>query len=553
MSARASGPDRRPAAQAGPVRRRAVLCLLALLGACGDDGTGPGGGEEEIDVVATVSATIDLGGETHPISPYIYGSNQDREGNRWTVRRWGGNRTTGYNWETNGSNAGSDWSHSSDLYVVTSAGLSESDAATPGIAVRQHHQRSLDMGAESIITLQMAGYASADIDGPVYVDETAPSGRWVPVEFTKNAAFDTVPALDDGVVYMDELVNLLVRRFGPASSPDGVRWFSLDNEPALWAHTHPRIHPEPVSARELVDRTVALSSAVKDVDPDAEILGPALYGMTAFTSLQDAPDWEQVRAGHDWFIGWYLESMRQAEADAGRRLLDVLDVHWYPEARGDHRITDPDATTPTDVQARLQAPRTLWDPTYFEDSWIGQWRREYLPILPRLREAIDRYYPGTALAITEYDYGGGATPSGGLAQADVLGAFGRFGVTIASLWGIEAGESYQGAAFRLYNGYDGAGGTFGDTSVPASSGNPAALSIWAATEGARLHVILINKRTDGGIEVQLAIGGGAYSSGRAWGFGGASSTVTERRAPDLSGASATYRVPALTAVHLVLQ
>lgn len=537
-----------------PARVLACVCAAAPL-ACGD-AMAPGGVPEEIDVVATVHARVRVDSAVSFISPYVYGSNQDRSGSRWTVRRWGGNRTTGYNWETNASNAGQDWYHNSDLYVVTSAGLPASAASIPGIAVRHHHEQSLAMGAASIITVQMAGYVAGDADGAVTEAETAPSARWIPVVYAKGAPFETEPNLSDGQVYIDELVNLLVQEFGPASSPDGVRWYSLDNEPALWPHTHPRIHPEPLTVDELVDRSVTLAGAVKDVDPDAGILGPALYGMTAFISLQDAPDWGSAGAGHAWFVDYYLDRMREAELHAGRRLLDVLDVHWYPEARGDHRITEADATTAADVAARLQAPRTLWDPTYVEDSWIGQWRREYIPILPRLTEAIEQHYPGTGLAVTEYSYGAGHTVSGGLAQADVLGALGRYGVGIATLWGIQPSDGYTAAAFRLYRGYDGAGGVFGDTSVPADSDDRDNLSIWAATggSGATLHVILINKNMQGGLEVHLEVDGASYRRGAAWGFGPASPAITERPGVELSGGpTITYRIPALTAVHLVLE
>lgn len=530
--------------------RPALVALLLAAAGCEGNGTGPH--DRDIEIVATVEATVHLDSGRTPISPFIYGSNQDRSGSTWTVRRWGGNRTTGYNWETNASNAGADWSHSSDLYLVTSAGLPLSDAAIPGVAVEFHHQQSRATGAESIITLQMAGYVAADTDGPVAEAETAPSDRWLPVEFASPGPFPDEPDRGDGVVYMDELVHRLVERFGTAAG-DGVRWYSLDNEPALWSHTHPRIRPEPLAAEELVERSVALASAVKDVDPGAAILGPALYGMTAFVSLQDAPDWPLVGAGHDWFIDWYLAAMREAE-QAGRRLLDVLDVHWYPEARGDHRITDPAATTPADIQARLQAPRTLWDPTYTEDSWIGQWRRQYLPLLPRLRQSIDAHYPGTGLAITEYDYGAGDGVSGGLAQADVLGALGHHGVEIATAWGLGPADIYRAAGFRLYRNYNGEGGTFGSTSVAASAQDRDNLSIWAAEQGASLHVILINKNPAGGLEVHVAVEGGSYASGRAWGFGPDSPAITERRPVEVMEAGRfTYRIPALTAVHLVLE
>jgi hypothetical protein len=533
----------------------AWLSLVALLAGGCDDGAGPDD-EEGIEVVASVDAVVRVDSGRSPISPYIYGSNQDHPETRWTVRRWGGNRTTGYNWETNFSSAGADWNHSSDLWILTSAGLPESDAAIPAIAMRHFHEQSLGMGAESILTLQMAGFVAADGAGPVAEEETAPSGRWVPVVFAKPSPPSSQPDLEDGVVYMDELVSRMVATFGGAGS-GGVRWYSLDNEPALWPHTHPRIHPDPLTVAELMDRTIALATAVKDVDPEAGILGPVLYGMTAFLSLQEAPDWARVGAGYDWFVPYYLDRMRQASREAGRRLVDALDVHWYPEARGDHRITDPAATTPADVEARLQAPRSLWDPTYTEDSWIATWLGDYLPILPRLTRAIEAHYPGTGLAITEYDYGGGSTISGGLAQADVLGAFGRHGVDIATLWGIEDGDRFQAAAFRLYRDYDGAGGTFGSTSVPAAAGDPADLSIWAALEegdATPLHLILINKNP-GGLEANIQLRGAPdYSSARAWGFGPGAPTITERPGLDrVDGNAFSHRIPGRTAIHLVLQ
>ena len=64
--------------------------------------------------------------------------------------------------------------------------------------------------------------------------------------------------------------------------------------------------------------------------------------------------------------------MREAEStSAGRRLVDVLDLHWYPEARGGGvRITEADASAAV-AAARVQAPRSLWDPGYAETSWIS--------------------------------------------------------------------------------------------------------------------------------------------------------------------------------------
>jgi hypothetical protein len=57
--------------------------------------------------------------DRHAISPWIYGSNQVDDGDTHGVSmgRIGGNRWTAYNWETNASNAGSDYLYQNDTYL----------------------------------------------------------------------------------------------------------------------------------------------------------------------------------------------------------------------------------------------------------------------------------------------------------------------------------------------------------------------------------------------------------------------------------------------------
>lgn len=534
----------------------AVMSALACACSTASDPTQPSGGPPATQPAATITVQVDQG--RTPISPYIYGSNQDDGTDVWTVRREGGNRITGYNWENNFSNAGNDYFHSSDLYMISNEGLPTSDAAVPARAVTFLHDQSIAMGARSIVSLQMAGYVANDGKGTVQPSEVAPSARWVRVSPKKPTAFTLTPDLTDGVVYMDEFVNVLVQRYGGAASQRGVRWYSLDNEPALWSSTHPRIHPQPVGAAELLTRSVALASATKAVDPIAEIIGPAAYGMAEYVSLQDAPDWSAEKQGYEWFIDYYLDGMRKAEQTNGKRLLDVLDVHWYPEARGDNRIIDANATTSNDVAARLQAPRSLWDSTYRETSWIAQSLPAFLPVLPKLQHSIERYYPATKLGITEYNYGGGTTVSGGLAQADVLGVFGERGVYLATIWGMDATQVYTSAGFKLYRDYDGNRSTYGSTAVRAQTSDVARTSVHAAINGAdpsTLHVILLSKEQRDTMVVRVHLTGGpSYSSAQVWGFDATNAKITARRAVSaITGNSFDYAVPPLTALHLVVK
>jgi mannan endo-1,4-beta-mannosidase len=182
----------------------------------------------------------------------------------------------------------------------------------------------------------------------------------------------------------------------------------------------------------------------------------------------------------------------------------------------------------------------------------------YLPLLPKLRQSIARYYPGTRLAITEYNYGGGGSISGGLAQTDVLGIFGKHDVHIATLWGIGPSDEYTSAAFKLYRNYDGSGSTFGNTSVRATTDDPAGTSIYAAIDGqdtSVLHIILLNRNRLGALDVRFTIQSTtSYTSAQVWGFDGASAAIRTQRSPTtIAGNTFNYVLPTLSAVHLVLR
>jgi hypothetical protein len=191
--------------------------------------------------------------------------------------------------------------------------------------------------------------------------------------------------------------------------------------------------------------------------------------------------------------------MAEAEKSFGRRLLDVLDVHWYPEAQGGGvRIMGSHTTTAPSVSAaRMQAPRSLWDPTYSEVSWITE-KSIGAPIrlIPRLKDKIDKCYPGTKLAISEYYFGAGNDISGGIAQADALGIFGREGLFAAAIWPDENKMPFVDGAFQMYRDFDGKNGTFGDISVRAQTGDIEKCSVYASLDsrnGGRMIVVLINK------------------------------------------------------------
>ena len=210
-----------------------------------------------------------------PISPYVYGINsQKAEGVGATVKRTGGNTQTAYNWENNAANAGSDYNHFSHDWPCTALGYRDCDQ--PGAQFLDFAIENRKAGVESIVTIPMVDYVAADKHGAVAEKDKAPSSRWNRSFAAKPGPFAPTPDLSDGNVYQDEFVNFLTRKLGPADK-GGIRFYSLDNEPALWPSTHPRVHPDKTRYDEMVARTEATAGAITKNRSDRR--GPGRRGV----------------------------------------------------------------------------------------------------------------------------------------------------------------------------------------------------------------------------------------------------------------------------------
>jgi hypothetical protein len=436
-----------------------------------------------VDITFEVQANQNV----HAISPYVYGVNNGGQAAavHSPIVRTGGNRMTAYDWENNASNAEND-----DFLCSTIHCAPTND--TPGAFLEAVVDQAHAAGAAALVTVPIVDYVSADKSPGGDVRSSGSSylqTRFKQNEATKGAAFVYPPDTSDAYVYQDEMVSWLE---GAESSTPLL--FQLDNEPDLWSGTHAEVHPAAVTYAELAQRNVEYAKAIKAVAPSAHVIGPVNYGWEGYVTLQSASD---AQADGD-FLSWWLDQMKAAEQATGKRLVDGLDLHWYPEATGDgHRITDT-GTSAGEVAAREQAPRSLWDATYVESSWITQSMNDAaIQLIPRVMQKIAQHYPGTKLSISEWNYGAGNDISGAIASADVLGIFGAYAVDMAMMWEL-SNESYTYAAFDAYRNYDGQGAAFGDTSVETTTTDVADGTAYASlqsTDASKLVIVAINKAT----------------------------------------------------------
>jgi len=510
--------------------------------------------------IFSATITINTSNEVAPISPYIYGTNDDfNGGENFTCMRMGGNRLTGYNWENNASNAGTDYYNESDNYMCGVENLNATQCATSGSVYEAFVANNNSKGYGSLVTIPMAGYVAADMDGDVTAAQTAPSSRWHPIYYAKGSPFIYPPNLTDNAVYMDESVNYLVQTFGNASTSTGVKFYDLDNEPGLWPDTHPYLHPNQTTCAEYVTDSAQLGAAIKNVDPNALVFGGVFYGWSDYMTLNGAPDWTTAMGNtYTWFVSYYLYMMNQVYQSTGKKPIDVLDFHYYSEATdGTCRVTDNTCSTyetaANDV-ARMNATRTLWETGYLENSWIGEWYPQFTPLIPLILQSINTYFPGTKISFSEWNFGAGGEFSGGLTDTDFLGICGKYGVFLATLWPVDEG-GYSSAAFKMYRNYDGAKSTFGNTHIQADS-DTSTLSVYASINGSdvsTMHIVIVNKYNTAQPANITITSPQNYTSMQVYGFDQTSYTITARAAVAINSNAFTYTMPAYSAMHIILK
>jgi len=442
---------------------------------------------------------------THAISPYIYGINFysgiTGAPPNLTFDRAGGNRWTAYNWETNASNAGSDYLYENDDYL--------SSSTVPAEAVRSFIAGDQSSGLASLVTFQMQGLVAGDENGPVSVTNPPDLSRFKQVVYRKStqstAPFTLNPPTTDNYVYMDEFIWALDQKFSGQSifgrNPTTYPVFAqLDNEPELWNSTHLEVQgPNPITSDAYIAKTISLTQALKNQFPDVLIFGPVHYGFEGIYNWQG--ELSASPTGNNWFPDKYLPAIQTASTTYGKPLVDVYDFHWYSEATdgSGNRVTNltGPSLTAVQIQAIVQSPRSLWDTTYTENSWItADALGGPIYILGRLQSRIAAENPGMQISITEYNNGGGQHIAGTIAQADNLGIFGAQNLFAANLWPLNSTSPYILAGFRAFRDFDDNNSNFGDTSLQTTSSNVANVVVYSSTDSAtpgRVVFVAINR------------------------------------------------------------
>src|SRR5215207_4851090 len=392
---------------------------------------------------AAVTVNVDAAANSRPINPNVYGvahatAAQLGELNS-PLNRHGGNNTTRYNWQLNADNRANDWYYESI----------GDPSAVAGERGDTFFADSRAAGAQPMLTVPLIGWVArlganrsklAGFSIAKYGAQAGNDWQWFPDAgngvrttgqfVTGNDPHDANVPSDSA--FQQGWVSHLVNRWGTNAS-GGLRYYILDNEPSIWHSTHRDVHPTGATMDEIRGKTIDYATMIKGVDSTALVVGPEEWGWSGYIfsgydqqyGSQHGWSFLPDRANHGgWdYLPWLLDQLRQQDVATGRRLLDVFTVHYYPQG-GEFG----DDTSSSMQLRRNRSTRSLWDPNYVDETWIN----DRVQLVPRLRNWVGAYYPGTLTGITEYNWGAEGHINGATAQADIYGIFGREGLDMAT-------------------------------------------------------------------------------------------------------------------------
>jgi hypothetical protein len=501
---------------------------------------------------------VDCRSPGHPISPLIFGIGTyfaDAGEQQWTMgataRRWGGNHTTRYNPDIHAWNLDQDWFFRN----------------VPGRSAESFLEENRIHGLKSALTGPLLGWVAKDtkaysfpvsVFGPqqVVAWDLPDDGNGVRPDGTP---IPPPPPTATSVSCPPECIERWIRRIREAreAGGPGVELYILDNEPMIWHHTHRDVHPQPPGYDELLERTIAYGTAVRTADPDALIAGPAeCCWLNYYFSAQDveAGVWRRPDRLRHWnvpLLPWYLRKLRDYEKRTGTRVLDVVDVHFYPMADVGPARGGP--TDPASAALRIRTTRSLWDPSYLDESWID----EPIQVLPLLRQWIDDNYPGRKISIGEWNFGAEDDMSGGLAVAEALGRFAGEGIYSAYYWTYPLDRSPAFWAFRAYRNFDEEGGHFLDRSAPVK-GDARLASLFASRDeaGERIVAVLLNHDPGSPLHAEVDLEScGTVSAVRAFSYSGNTSGFARHPVPESADGRLEVAVEpySITAIEMKLR
>ena len=291
-----------------------------------------------------VEIAVDASQGRKPISPYIFGKNNSLSDNPsnpvsasdWEIykhaglkmfRETGGNNSTKYNWRRKLSSH-PDWynnvySHDWD-----------------------YEARSLQNnipGARGMWAFQLIGYAASNTNNNFGDWAYNNSQWWSGVnqnlagggEVNESGGSEALVDGDPNLYLMkwppDSTVCILDQWFGDGGldlNQEMFKYWNMDNESEIWFGTHDDIMPVQITAEEYMQRYFEVAKQARAKFPEIKLVGPVPANEWQWYNWSDGKI-SYGGSSYPW-LEYFILRIGEEQHATGIRLLDVLDVHFYP-------------------------------------------------------------------------------------------------------------------------------------------------------------------------------------------------------------------------------
>lgn len=441
-----------------------------------------------------ITITVDASANHKPISPYIYGRNNSVSDNPsspvsqayWALyrdagvrifRENGGNNCTKYNWRLKLSSH-PDW-------------------------YNNVYDHNWDYAAQSILTnvpnaqaffgFQMLGKVASNKNNN-FNDWAYNQSQWWSGVTNNSAGGGTANGGGDVTKYTkdwpaDSTTAILDYWFNTLQyDKNKLQYWNMDNEPEIWQYTHDDAIGA-ITADEFLAKYFAVAKKAREKFPEIKLVGPATPNEWQWYSWNNDKVLDPQDNKYYPWMEYFIKEIAEEQNKTGIRLLDVLDVHFYPSTQ-----SDPDAT--------LQLHRVFFDTQYdwpYSNgvklvgpySWNNNVTKEYF--FERCRQWLVQYMGanhGVTFGISEY----GTIANNGSEDPNLiacwyashLGTFANEGVELFTPWDWYKG---QWEVLHMFSNY------FGDVSTKATSSNEVTVSAYSSLtdDGDSLIIAIVNR------------------------------------------------------------
>ncbi len=264
-----------------------------------------------------------------------------------------------------------------------------------------------------------------------------------------------------------------------------IRYWNMDNEIEIWSSTHDDVMPTQLSAEAFMQLYFAVAKKARALFPGIKLSGPVSPNEWQWynwsTGLVTGSDGKQ----YPW-LEYFIKRIAEEEQRTGIRLLDVIDLHFYPSS-----------TSPTDL---VQYHRVFFDSTYAwpEANGVkvvnGGWDPsiQIEDVFGRAQDWLNQYMgPGNGVSFALSETGlqiQGDPNTLAVWYASTMGEFMKHNVEYFSPWTWDVG---MWEALHLYSRYNKA------NSIQAISSDELDGSAYATADNNNdsMTVVLVNRST----------------------------------------------------------